>query len=540
MLACAGVLEACGSGGGGGASPPPPPAPAPPPVFPPPEAQFRVSAASAFTAGCDGVPARGTLFSNAEVEAHVAINPANSANLIGAWQQDRWSSGSAAGLRSAVSTNGGATWTLTSAPLSRCSGGSVANGGDFERATDPWVTFAPDGTAYQMALVTRGPNFTAGSANAMTVSRSSDGGATWGNAIALITDGATAFNDKNTITADPTSASFVYAVWDRLAAGGGGPLMFARTTNGGTSWEAARAIHDPGITSQTIGSVIAVLPNGTLVALFTQLDPAGGGATRATLRVKRSADRGVNWSAPINVADLLARGAFDPETQIAVRDGFILAQIAAAPNGDLYVVWQDARFTSGSIDGIALSRSTDGGLTWSGPARVNSVPTVQAFTPQVNVRADGVLAVSYHDLRSNTLDAGATLPAEIWLATSRDNGATWTETRVAGPFDLSLAPNANGLFLGDYHGLASFGTTFLPFFVQGTGEGAPNRTDVFARPITVTLAAAASERATATADDRSRQAARVPAVVPDAAWRAQISAGIERVLDRRGRTPPAR
>jgi hypothetical protein len=539
MLACLALVGAstggCGSGGGGGgtppAPPPPAPAPVPPPPFPAPEAQYRVSAASAFTPGCDGAPARGTLFVNAEVEAHVAINPANPANLVGAWQQDRWSSGAAAGLRSAVSTNGGVSWTLTSAPLSRCSGGNAGNGGDYERATDPWVTFAPDGTAYQMSLSLSGQNFTAGSANAMLVARSTDGGATWSNPVALIVDGATAFNDKNTITADPTDANFVYAVWDRLAAGRG-PLMFARTTNAGASWEAARVLFDPGLNSQTIGSVIAVLPNGTLVLLFTQLDPGAGGATSATLRVMRSTDRGVNWSAPVTVAALLARGAFDPESLLAIRDGAILAQIAAAPNGDLHVVWQDARFSSGAIDAIAIARSTDGGLTWSAPARVNSVPTAQAFTPQVNVRADGVLAVSYHDLRSNTLDAGATLPTEVWLATSRDSGATWTETRVAGPFDLLLAPSANGLFLGDYAGLASYGTTFLPFFVQTTRDGAANRNDVFARPMTVTLASAAAARV--------YRAERAVPAAPDAAWRARVSANIERTLDRRGRVPPAR
>ena len=38
-------------------------------------------------------------------------------------------------------------------PFSRCSGGHAGNGGDWERATDPWVSFGPDGTAHWMALV---------------------------------------------------------------------------------------------------------------------------------------------------------------------------------------------------------------------------------------------------------------------------------------------------------------------------------------------------------------------------------------------------
>ena len=48
--------------------------------------------------------------------------------------------------------------------------------------------------------------------------------------------------------------------------------MLARSTDGGATWEGARPIYDPGPRSQTIGNVVAVLPNGTVVDLFTQID----------------------------------------------------------------------------------------------------------------------------------------------------------------------------------------------------------------------------------------------------------------------------
>ena len=57
---------------------------------------------------------------------------------------------------------------------------------------------------------------------------------------------------------------------------------------------------------------------------------------------------------------------------------------------------------------------------------------------------------------------------------------TWRESHVAGPFDLSIAPFAEGLFLGDYHGLTSIGATFVPFNVRTNSGNAGNRTDVFA------------------------------------------------------------
>src|SRR4029078_1822525 len=89
---------------------------------------------------------------NDEVEPWVAVNPANPLNIIGVWQKDRWSDGGARGLATGYSTNGGDTRNTTFARFTFCSGGTVANGGDFERASDPWVTFSPNGAAYQIAI----------------------------------------------------------------------------------------------------------------------------------------------------------------------------------------------------------------------------------------------------------------------------------------------------------------------------------------------------------------------------------------------------
>jgi len=86
--------------------------------------------------------------------------------------------------------------------------------------------------------------------------------------------------------------------------------------------------------------------------------------------------------------------------------------------------------------------------------------------------------VSYYDFRSNT-GVPTTILTDYWLARSID-GVTWTESRITGPFDLAIAPVAEGLFLGDYQALTSIGTLFVPFYVQTNTGDAANRTDVFA------------------------------------------------------------
>jgi hypothetical protein len=190
----------------------------------------------------------------------------------------------------------------------------------------------------------------------------------------------------------------------------------------------------------------------------------------------RSADRGLTWSPPVRIASDEPLGARDPRSGQPIRDGSAIAQMAVAPDGSLDVVWQDGRF-GGLRDGIALARSTDGGLTWSAPVRVNADASATAFTPQVHVRADGTIGVTYFTLPGGAAQPG-TLPADHRLAQSID-GEHWTESVVSGPFDLATAPvTSDGFFLGDYMGLASAGTAFLPLYARTTGS-LQDRTNVY-------------------------------------------------------------
>jgi hypothetical protein len=469
---------------------------------------FRASGETPYAANCSGTPDTGTLNANAEVEPFVAANPRFPLNLVGVWQQDRWSNGGSRGLGTGYSFDGGVSWNRVFPPFSRCAGGNAANNGDYERATDPWVTFSPNGVAHQMALsfddlITPGKP-----ASAMLASRSTDGGRTWSKSIVLVADTEERFNDKNSMTADPTDSRFVYATWDRLSfvpGEGAGPTLFARSTDNGLSWEPTRNIFDPGPDAQTIGARIEVLPNGHLVNLFTQIDFI---TNAVTLNVILSSDKGLTWSAPVKVADVFSLGATDPETGAAIRDGSILAQLGISRSGTVTVVWQDSRFSPGGVrEGIVVSQSSDGGQSWSAPVQINRDPLVQAFTPSVHVRRDGTVGVSYYDLRSNTADP-ATLLTDAWLTRSRD-GVNWRESRISRTFDLAKAPVARGLFLGDYQGLVSIGPIFVPFFVKTTdGPGTANRNDVFSHlALAPTLRGAASGAPSVTRQVEEEEAA---------------------------------
>jgi len=506
------VLACACSGGGGSPSPPAPPSAAPAPP------ERAVSGATPFGA-CGG--AGGTLFAGAEVEPHLAADPRDANHLVAAWQQDRWSNGSARALMAAASFDGGVTWSAHALPFSACAGEGAARGGDYLRTSDPWLSFGADGTVFASAISSAGGAFTPGSRNAVLVSRSTDGGRTWSDPATLILDGDAFFNDKETVTADPADARFTYAVWDRIAPDGGGASYFTRSTDGGTTWEAPRVIDDPGAGAQTIANLVRVLPEGTLACMLVRLVGDENRVTEAAIEVVRSRDRGATWSAPIRVAAMQALGARDPATGRAIRDGSILAQMAVAPDGSLAIAWQDGRFT-GARDAIALTRSTDGGLTWSVPVRVNPDASATAFTPQVHVRPDGTIGVGYYVLRTDRPE-GLAIPADFRLAQSTD-GTHWAESAVSAAFDMALAPETTeGLFLGDYTGLAGAGADFLPLYARTVSPA--NRTDIFFARVSGAAKRAAAETAQS-----------MPAIDRGADFGRRVAENLAR--SRKGRLPP--
>ncbi len=462
---------------------------------------LKVSSPSTLTACPYGATADfAAAYDDAEVEPQVAVNPTDPREIAGAAQQDRWPDGGARGLTSWMSSDGAASWgKLADVPWSACQGGPQR----FGRVTDPWLSYDAGGTLY---LIGQPIDSAALGLSAIVVT--SWDGTRWRAPQTLIEDRGDryAFNDKVSVTGDPTRPGYAYATWLRGDFPPGrrqsenadlhsfayrGQAMFSRTTNGGRTWSTPVPMRNSNTYFQ--GNQIAVAPDGTLydvaAVLYTGagLQPNDNGVY---MSVMRSTDAGRHWSAPVHIAPIGTARLFVPDDNFPIRAGDYIPDIAIDPvDGTIHVVWSDGLGTS--IDRVVMARSTDGGRHWTAPAVVaTGGPGVQSFNHAVTVTRDRTVVLTYQDDRRNVVGDGVAT-TDVWLRHSHDGGRTWQpEQHLHGSFDHYAAPisyfapgRPRGLFLGDYVGLEAIaGNDVVAFFTSTIGDGADVRSIRAAHP----------------------------------------------------------
>ena len=219
--------------------------------------------------------------------------------------QSRWSNGGARGIVVAVSSNGGNHWIQVVLP-----GVSKVSGGKYDRVSNAWHVVdgptAPSTPLRSPSTSTRIPfsckDQRLGGLRQQVHRRRIhlDAPTTIINYrtldVAPNGDPELVFNDRDTVTADPTRPGFVYVVvWDRTRSRTWrpalftGPAYFSMTTDGGRTWSDPEAINTPPVGAQTrTTQIVSVLPNGTLVDTL----PARGRSPAGSLDAIRFTDHG--------------------------------------------------------------------------------------------------------------------------------------------------------------------------------------------------------------------------------------------------------
>lgn len=189
-----------------------------------------------------------------------------------------------------------------------------------------------------------------------------------------------------------------------LSGGGASNNVFSTSTNGGTTWT----------TGGLPGTTVNAIPPGQYPRISDPAiayDPehnvwlaqglAIEGGQGQDVIVNRSTDGGLTWSNPVTVA--ASPGTFWDKTWIACD---------VWPNsphyGNCYSQWDD----NGLGNQMMMSRSTDGGLTWS-PHQSPSVPSGLGGQPVV--LPNGTVVVPYSGNFTS-----------VWAFRSIDGGLSWS------------------------------------------------------------------------------------------------------------------
>jgi subtilisin-like proprotein convertase family protein len=404
-------------------------------------------------------------------EIQIAVNHRNTNQMVAA--ANTWGTAGAACNNDETqsifySSNGGATWDYTCAPSNNVFTLGTCSGTVF--GSDPAVYWNDNNEVFlnYMLLCSTATS----TQYAMVVARSADGGATWSKQGVIKNSwGTTNLEDKNFYAIDNTLASPFYGrhytCWDR-----GNNEKFAYSTNNGVTWTEVDLPTVP-VGAVDLGCEIAVQKNGTVHVVFESLTCGASTCTDERMWYTKSTNGGVSWSAPVQVHDHNLTG-FSGANTPPVADQRGIAPFGAvdvdnsggACDGTLYATFGD--YTSGGATetDIWVTKSTNGGTTWSAPVKVNDdgLAGRTQFHPFLQVDpSNGNVVVAWHDARNDANNR----KVEIFTSRSTNCGTSFeANTKASQPsaeFNNSGIsytdenstdnPNRNPNQYGEYMGL---------------------------------------------------------------------------------------
>jgi len=291
--------------------------------------------------------------------------------------------------------------------------------------------------------------------------KSTDGGNTWNDGTYMGLNGTKA-QDKEWTTVDPTNNN-IYATWTQFDSYGSSNsndssiILFSRSTNAGASWSIPTRISKKGgnctDSDNTVeGAVPTVGPNGEIYVSWA--GPLG-------IMFDKSTNGGLTWLYNDIFVDPMP-GGWDisiPDIDRCNGMPITCCDRSNGPyKGTIYINWADQRNGPTDTD-IWLSKSTDGGLTWSPAKRVNDDPPgkQQFFTWMTVDQITGYIYIVFYDRRnynnSNT---------DVYMAMSKDGGENFLNFKIS---ESPFLPDGY-TFFGDYNNITAYNNVVRPIWTR--------------------------------------------------------------------------
>jgi len=367
------------------------------------------------------------ILQDAANEPSLAIDPVNEGRMAIGWRQFDNVGNNFRQAGYAYTTDGGETWTFP----------GVIDPGIFR--SDPVLETDASGVFYYNSLSTSSGNYYC------RVFRSNSGGADWDEGVPA------QGGDKQWMEIDKSgnpSDGNIYAFWTSYYSYCY-PGNFTRSTDGGENYEDCVTVD-----GNPYWGTLAIGPESELYIVGTGYNDG--------LVVARSN----------NAADPTQYVAWDYYTYVDM-DGYmtagpnvnpagLLGQASIAVNqafdshrGEVYVLSSVQRLSVNDPGDVMFAKSTDGGLTFSNPVRINddlSLSNTQWFGT-MSVAPNGRIDVVWLDTRDAPV--GNPLYSALYYCYSIDCGETWSANeRLSESFDPHLGwPNQEKM--GDYFDMIS-------------------------------------------------------------------------------------
>ncbi len=345
-----------------------------------------------------------------------------------------------------VSINGGASWTgkdsCTAAPVTSHVG-------------DPGIIIDKDGRFIMTHLIL---DYTAGTLEGIGASYSTNNGSTWSVDDTLLGNDQ---DKNLAATDDSPASPFYgrsYCVWSRFTAALP-PIAVSYTSNGGVNWSVAADINVPAAGHYSQGCDIRTAANGDVYVCWAN-PVAGGSFTEDNCGFAKSTNGGVSWTYTNTAFDMNGiRGTLPTVNNIRVNSfpRIDVDRTCGPYSGHIYIVVSQKNLAPAGTDpDIVIHKSTNGGTTWSAGIKVNQDALnngkIQYF-PCVRVDESGMVNVFYYDNRNTAAPV-----MQNYLSRSTDGGATFTDVQITDHnfTPSAIAGTASG-YQGDYIGITSGG-----------------------------------------------------------------------------------